>query len=396
MNQNMRRQYLLLIFLIFLMCSPQSQEQKKDVIGYYQSWQWQQAPERHDPANIPYEKLTAINYSFFYPLESGEIVGMDPVADHYVLEGKRETSTGEDVDESMIELAKRHGTNVVLSIGGWDHSNNFPVVAADYQKRANFAHWCSRHIHNYGFAGIDIDWEFPGYVRHNGTPQDRENFTFLLQTVRDSLDALGEKTGTHYLLSVSLPAAASHLTDLEVPKITAVADYLNIMIWDLFDSGGPVSNHNAALYGPAHGDSSRCVNGTFRLYHELNNVPAEKINLGVAFYGHSFTECTQIYTEHEGRDRSPFPERDGILYLQIAEKMNLFERFWDPIAKAPYLVSKSQNMLISFDDEESVARKTNYVINHGARGVVIWPLMGDYLKDGRTPLLDVIHQKISE
>ncbi len=392
----MRRYYTLLIIIFLFMCSPHSQEQKKDVIGYYQSWQWQQYPERLDPAAIPYDKLTTINYSFFYPLESGEIVGMDPAADRYVLEGiGDESPVGTGAGASMIELAGRHGTKVLLSIGGWDHSNNFPAVSADPQKRANFAHWCNRHIRHYGFAGIDIDWEFPGYVRHNGTPQDRENFTRLLRTVRDSLDVLGDATDVYYLLSVSLPAAASHLTDLEVQNITAISDYLNIMIWDLFGSSGPVSNHNAALYGPAQGDSARCFAGTFRLYHDLNEVPAEKINLGVPFYGHSFTECTQIYTEHQGRDRSLFPERDGILYSQIVEKMDLFERFWDPIAKAPYLVSESQNMLISFDDEESVARKAEYVLDHNARGLIIWPLMGDYLNDGSTPLLEVIHKKFS-
>ena len=58
--------------------------------------------------------------------------------------------------------------------------------------------------------------------------------------------------------------------------------------------------------------------------------------------------------------------------------MNLFERLWDSKAHAPYLISKSQNMLISLDDEESVARKADYIIRNNAGGLIIWPLMGDY------------------
>lgn len=384
------------IFLLIMIVSGHVMGQKKTVIGYYQSWQWRKAPALLSPRNIPYDKLTVINYSFFYPLESGEIVGMDPAADRYLLQGERDTSLP-DIDPagSIIELAKRQGARVVLSIGGWENSSNFPQVAADPQKRAHFAHSCVQHIRHYGFDGIDVDWEFPGYVRHKGTPQDRQNFTLLLQTVRDSLQALGGKTGAQYLLSISLPAAASHLVDLEVQKISAISDYINIMTWDLFSPGGKISNHNSALNGPAQGDSARCLDGAFKLYHDAHGVPAEKINLGAAFYGYAYKQCSKIYGEHQGADTSLFKGEDGIPYAQIAEKMNLFERFWDPKAQAPYLVSDSLNMLISLDDEESVALKADYIMQNKAGGLIIWPLLGDRLSDGRTPLLDAIHKKFS-
>ncbi|GAF90857.1 unnamed protein product, partial [marine sediment metagenome] len=53
------------------------------------------------------------------------------------------------------------------------------------------------------------------------------------------------------------------------------------------------------------------------------------------------------------------------------------------------------NTLISLDDEESVALKAEYVINNNAAGIIIWPLMGDYLNDSKTPLLDAIYQNFS-
>jgi GH18 family chitinase/predicted TIM-barrel fold metal-dependent hydrolase len=368
--------------------------EKKEIIGCYQSWKWQKFPKLLNPQNIPYDKLTMIYYSFFYPLESGKIVGMDPVADRYLLKGETD-SLSKNIDPvgSIVELAKPHGTKVILSIGGWTTSNNFPAVSADPQKRANFAHWCVKHIGEYGFDGIDIDWEFPGYKRHKGTPQDRKNFTLLLQTVRDSLQTYGDKCGKSFLLTASLPAAASHLPDIEVQKVSSIVDYINIMTYDLFGSWGKISNHNSALYGPAQGDSARCLDGAFRLYHEDHNVPAEKINLCAAFFGYSYTNCTEIYGEHQGADTSLFQTGEDILYSNIVDKMDLFERYWDPKAQAPYLVSKSHNMLISLDDEESVALKADYVINNKAAGIIIWPLMGDYLSDGRTPLTNTIYQK---
>jgi GH18 family chitinase len=385
------------LVLVIILVSTQLFAQNKIVIGCYQSWKFQQYPELLDPQNIPYDKLTVINYSFFYPLESGEIVGMDPAADLYLLKGKTDSlSLNIAPGESIIELTKRHGTKVVLSIGGWETSNNFPQVSADPTKRANFAHWCIKHIQQYGFDGIDIDWEFPGYKKHEGTDQDRENFTIFLQTIRDSLQSFETKSGKSLLLTVSLPAAAVHLLDIEVEKITPLVDYMNIMTYDLYGSWGKISNHNSALYSPAQGDSARCLDGAFKLYHETHNVPAEKITLCAAFFGYSYSNCNKIYGEHQGADTVLFKAGEDILFSQIEEKMYLFNRYWDAKAQAPYLISKSNSTLISFDDEESVALKSDYVIENNAGGLTIWPLMEDYLKNGKTPLLDVIYQKVSK
>jgi chitinase len=390
----LRVQYWIIILFVLLIVE-RGISQNKEVIGCYRSWDWKKFPELFNPQNLPYEKLTMINYSFFYPLESGEIVGMDPVADRYLLKGETDSLSNKPAPVgSIIELAKSHGTKVILSIGGWETSYNFPAVSADPQKRANFANWCVKHIRNYGFDGIDIDWEFPGYKRHKGTPQDRINFTLLLQTVRDSLQSLEDKSGKSYLLTASLPAAASHLPDIEVQKVSSIVDYINIMTYDLFGSWGKISNHNSALYGPAEGDSARCLDGAFRLYHEEHNVPSGKINLCAAFFGYSYANCSEIYTEHHGADTTLFKGGGDLLYSQIAEKMDLFEHHWDSKAQAPYLLSKSHNTLVSLDDEESVALKAEYVINNNAAGIIIWPIMGDYLKDGKTPLLDVISQKL--
>jgi chitinase len=386
-----------IVALVVILASVHVMAQKKSIIGCYQSWQWQKFPEMLSPDNIPYDKLTVINYSFFYPQENGDIVGMEPAADQYLLGGRTDSlSLNTRRDKSIIELAQQHGTRIVLSIGGWDHSENFPQVSADPAKRINFAHACLNVIRRYGFDGIDIDWEFPGYVRHKGTPQDRDNFTWLLETLRDSLLVLGGGSGKHYLLSASLPAAAGHLPDIDVEKISSILDYLNIMTYDLFGPWGKTSNHNSALYGPAQGDSARCLDGAFRLYHEMHGVPAEKINPGVAFYGHSFAGCTEMYGAAQGADTTLFHEQDGILYSQIMEKMNLFEHFWDLKAEAPYLVSTSRKILVSFDDEKSVALKADYVIRNNAGGLIIWPLQGDRLRNGSTPLLDVISKEFSQ
>ncbi len=56
------------LVLLIILISFQLFAQNKNIIGCYQSWKLQQYPELLSPQNIPYDKLTVINYSFFYPL----------------------------------------------------------------------------------------------------------------------------------------------------------------------------------------------------------------------------------------------------------------------------------------------------------------------------------------
>jgi GH18 family chitinase len=78
--------------------------------------------------------------------------------------------------DGLIYIAHTDGAQVYPSIGGWTLSNSFPVVAADEAKRKRFARECVGLIADYGFDGIDIDWEYPGYEPHGGTKDDAKKF----------------------------------------------------------------------------------------------------------------------------------------------------------------------------------------------------------------------------
>jgi len=55
-----------------------------------------------------------------------------------------------------------------------------------------------------------------------------------------------------------------------------------------------------------------------------------------------------------------------------------FKRYWDDVAKAPYLYSHSRQIFISYDDAVSVKLKCNYVIDQQLRGIMFWEYNGDY------------------
>ena len=72
------------------------------------------------------------------------------------------------------------------------------------------------------------------------------------------------------------------------------------MTYDFFGSWDAVSNHNAPLYAPAQGDPSFNVDSAFKMLTQFYSVPASKINIGIAFYGRSVTNCTSLFGTHSG------------------------------------------------------------------------------------------------
>ncbi|HEY6951805.1 MAG TPA: hypothetical protein VI758_05325, partial [Bacteroidota bacterium] len=57
----------LVVILVFAVLMP-VKAQKKEIIGYYPSWKWRVQDSLIRPEKIPFDKFTAINYAFFYPL----------------------------------------------------------------------------------------------------------------------------------------------------------------------------------------------------------------------------------------------------------------------------------------------------------------------------------------
>jgi chitinase len=374
---------LSVLVIVALVTASNTEAQDREVIGYYPSWKWSSRNNLVSPDRIPYDKLTIINYAFWYPRPDGRIAGKDTIGDALYLRGKPGTR--------ITDLAHAHGVRVVLSFGGWEDSDNFPAVASTPVSRAAFAHSCIEAIRTFGFDGIDIDWEFPGFADHRGTASDKENCTLLFRTIKDSLTAYGAVTGRNYLLTAALPAGAGNLAGMEVEAVAAMLDMVNVMSYDFYGSWDPVANHNSPLYPSEGADASRCVDAAFKLFTQRFHIPASKINLGVPFYGQTYTHCTALNTRHTGADTTHF-SRFGAFYYDIKRQMDKFIRRWDDRAKVPYLVSREWDLLVSYDDEESISAKARYALDANVRGLIIWEITGDYLTDGSTPLLNAIQK----
>ncbi|MBC8193152.1 MAG: glycoside hydrolase family 18 protein [Candidatus Marinimicrobia bacterium] len=372
-----------------------SSAHSKDIIGYYPSWRFMERDHLVTQASIPYNKLTIINYAFFYPTPAGDLVGLAPEADKYLLHDLIDQKTGEALpNTSLIDYAEKNDVQVMLSIGGWEDSGNFPHVAAAESRRSRFAQNCVDVIKKYGFHGIDIDWEYPGLEAHNGTPADKENFTLLLQTVRDSLDAHSKLTKRYYPMSFAAPASPNVAKGFDAVAISEILDFINIMTYDFNGAWNPISNHNSPLYQPAAGAATATLDAAFKLYHEEYGIPADKLNVGAAFYGRTFAGCKKLFGSHTGASTYFHPEGFAD-YQMIVNNPKGFKRQWDSKANVPYLINKKERILVSYDDPESIGLKADYINDTGARGIIIWTIVGDYFEDGSTPLLEELNRKLN-
>lgn len=134
-------------------------------------------------------------------------------------------------EKGVLHLAREAGAEVWPSIGGWSLSDPFPAMAKNLAARTNFANKCIELIEDYGFDGIDIDWEYPGYEAHSGTPEDTETYNLLLQLVREKLDELGDRTGKFYGLTAALPCGTNHINNIDIPTAAKYLTELNLMTY---------------------------------------------------------------------------------------------------------------------------------------------------------------------
>ncbi len=400
-----KKKILLSIIFILALFSKIHAQPCREVVGYYPGWQWYDRAKLVQPNSIDYSKYTIVNYAFFAPQTDGSIAGTDSYSDEILLLGEINWAQGGHYpNTSLVDLAHNANVKVLISVGGWSLSDNFSAIASDVTLRANFAHNCVILCDTFNLDGIDIDWEYPGFVGHNGTLADKVNFTLLLQQIRDSIDAYGSANGKTMLLTAAVAASESNMANIEWNNVQNILNIINLMSYDYFGAWDATTNHNAPLYAPAQGDVTFNLDSSVQYLMQYYNVPASKITCGVAFYGRSVqtTAAPALFVASTGiADNGTFPEDAGSpLYYNVMKNYNLFTRAWDLQAQVPYLTGNGNlNTFVSYDDEQSIALKAQYIVDNNLRGAIIWEITGDYLETsigsgviGGTPLADTLNK----
>ncbi len=332
----------------------------KRVVAYYTGWN----SSSYGAAQVPYTKLTHINYAFIIP--SGTTGALD-------------TSGFNTTDgASLISNAHANGVKVLISVGGATGSANFSTIAASATSRNNFATQVYNFCVAHNFDGVDIDWEFPE------STADRANFDLLLQALRTQMPS-------PYLISAALSPDSYYDGFLDLATMKNYMDFFNIMAYDYHGSWTNHSGHVAPLYqatGEAPFNHPNANTSYAVSYFTGQGVPPSQINFGLAFYGYSFN-TTDIYQACGGNCAT-----NTYTYSQIYAMMSGWSYFWDNSAQSPYLLNGTST--ISFDDPRSISTKANYALNNAnLGGVFMWALSDDYIGPGNQPLLNQMVQEAS-
>jgi chitinase len=351
---------LFLLASVLTSTTTYASQPKKRLLAYYLFSDQTKTPA-YTAKNIPYKKLTHLIHV---------AVVVSPAAD-----GTIEISK-DALEPELISRAHKAKVRVLVCVQG--PAQIFSKIAADPASRARFAEAIKRFVELYQYDGVDVDWEVP-----TGQP-DIANDVALMHSLREALPR------PRYLVSMATPSEPGHWGDYDFKSLTLIVDFYNVMTYDFHGPWTSHAGHNSPLFqngmDPGHDGS---IDDSMNLYLNQLGVPAEKINLGTAFYGYE-SPAAQLNVPCDC-EKTTISRNYGS-YIKNRINNNGWSGHTDTLAMAPYLVnSGGVPGFITYDDPASTARKVVYALQiRDLGGVFMWELSEDF--DGRKQdLLDSMY-----
>ncbi len=271
---------------------------------------------------------------------------------------------------------------VLLSLGGWGGCKTCSDVFSEAAGRLEFAQSVKKLMKVYGADGIDLDWEYPGiegFPEHPYKPEDKQNFTAMVEILRKTLGQKAE-------ISFAAGGFSKFFKEsVEWAKVMPLVNRVNLMSYDLVSGFSTVTGHHSPLFSTESQEAS----GDHGV-RELKNlgVPPEKIVIGAAFYACTWVNVANINTGlyQKGKFKSFIPYKN---FNSLLTPENDFVFYRDLAAQAPYAYSASRNEFATFDDVKSVEAKTRFAKAKGLGGIMFWQLGSDLPENG---LLEAIYK----
>jgi chitinase len=232
-----------LFFLILTSIPFLSFAQEFKVIGYYM-------PSK-DPINV--EQYTHINYSFAIPAKTGD-----------TLLPLRNPENARDI----IKQVHAKGRKIFLSVGGWGigdaggDDSRFHRLAETEQGRKAFISSTLKMVRQYGFDGVDFDWEYP-----DEDSPSADQYVLIVSAMADSLHKENKK------LTAAVISYGKKGFGIKKEAFDKM-DWLNLMAYD--DDYGPD-------YIKAHSPYSLAVK-SINYWVDERGLPAHKAVLGLPYY----------------------------------------------------------------------------------------------------------------
>ncbi|MCL4126447.1 UNVERIFIED_CONTAM: hypothetical protein GTU68_029871 [Idotea baltica] len=153
------------------------------VVCYFASWAtYRSSDGKFDIEDIDSSLCTHAIYAFAginnYTLKMEPLDEYNDLPDDYGL-----NAYGRFVDLKI----DNPDLKVLIAVGGYNQASSiFSRMASKQSRRERFIDSALSLIQEYGFDGIDLDWEYP--ANRGGKPEDMENFVLLVQEMKKEFE----------------------------------------------------------------------------------------------------------------------------------------------------------------------------------------------------------------
>lgn len=303
------------------------------------------------------------------------------------LNGERDLGLVRLQEESFTDwMQERHkkGQRVQITVSLFD-PDIISSLVSNANSRRQAANSLAQLVASYPFDGVQLDVEYSGEV----TDQLRTNY---VQFVRE-VDAELARLDPQIELSVAMyGSAASRYTFWDPGRLHSLVDFLVVMAYDYHVRSSPVVGPVAPIFGRGAGRWEDDVVSNMR--DLLQQVPADKIVLGIPFYGYEWTSTS------DQPGSTTFPDSGATAtYKRVADilgdpKLKAQER-WDEDALAPYVTyqENGRTQFIYYENTRSLSYKLDFVEQLDLQGIAIWALG---YEGGHPELWEVIGQKLRQ
>ena len=286
-----------------------------------------------------------------------------------IRDGKVSGSHWKAIKTFQKYISKHPNILPVVAVGGWG-ADGFSQAASTEKNRETFVKSAIELMDEYGFLGIDIDWEYPGSSAAGikSSNDDPENLILLLIDLRVALDAKTAEDGKRRLLSIAVGGGKQYADALDSLLIGTLVDQVNVMTYDM-QGFAKVTGHHTALY-PREDEGSAGAAAAMDAFSQAG-IPREKLMMGAAFYGRAWRKVLSDENDGLGQVAGTTGNKTyGYSAILGLLDKGSYTRNWDDEAMAPYLFNGST--FISYEDPESITAKGEFARETGLMGVMFW------------------------
>jgi chitinase len=333
------KQIVTLVFMISTMTTAQK------VVGYYPQWVVNNLQEEE----IEFDVVTHVIHSFAWPDVDGSIFAYDGM-----------------FGSGMSNVVHENGAKFLLSLGGWGNHEGFEVVSADVDLREAFIYNLASILTINDYDGVDLDWEFPD------SQEDKENLNHLVS----EMDSIFHLLNSEWIITMAIPTSNYYGQWHDFEFLVEHVEFFNAMTYGTHGNWSSHAGHLSPLYPSPPGDLDGSCNDYMNYLANIRGIPKDKIIMGIPFWG--------IKWESEDVNESFTGSTVDVMYYDIPQLIgNGWTYHWDDNASCPYLIKDDNTRIITYENQESIGLKCQYVLEEELGGVMIWALSYDKTENGQ-------------